>query len=102
MDKPKARFNFRLAVTLTFEECGRTSQGISQNISETGVLIHSSTRPTRGAVARLEFEEFEAEAEVVWTKETDYGRLFGMRFLSMGWGDRSALTGLFELMEEYG
>ena len=100
MEKSAPRFNIQLVVAMTFEERGTTAQGVSQNISETGVLIRSSAMAPRGAVARLEFTEFKTKAEVIWTRETEDGLLLGMRFLSMGWGDRRALNKILESVAE--
>ena len=100
MEQSAPRFDIQLVVALAFEGCGTTVQGVSQNISETGVLIRSSALAPRGAVARLEFKEFATKAEVIWTRETDEGLLLGMRFLSVGWGDRRALNKIFESMAE--
>jgi hypothetical protein len=102
MEKPAPRVNIQLVVALEFEECGTTAQGVSQNISETGVLIRSSKLAPRGAVARLEFKEFKTEAEVIWTKEAEHGLLLGMRFLSMGWRARKALSDILESTGEEG
>ena len=76
--------------------------GVSQNISGTGVLIRAFVTAEPGAGVHLAVKEFNAVAEVGWTKKTEGGLSLGMEFVSMGWGDRSALNRLFEFMHEHG
>ena len=49
----------------------------------------------------LEFKEFTAKTEIIWTKTIDEGVLLGMKFISMGRQDRRALARLFEFMNEH-
>lgn len=66
------------------------------NISETGVLVRASKLMPRGTAVDLEFKDFSAQGEVIWTKQTNQGFLLGMRFVSLGWRARRVVRGLLE------
>ena len=102
MERPAPRIDIRLVIELIFEDYGPTIQGVSENISETGVLVRASGIARQGTTVRLEFKEFGVHAELIWRKETRDGILLGMRFLSIEWGNRNALTHVFEFMEKHG
>ena len=100
MELPSPRKNIRLEVALTFEGSGATVRGVAENISDTGVLVHSPIIEPLGTVVRLEFKEFNAKGEIIWTRETDEGALLGMRIVSMGWRGWQAISGFQELSDE--
>ncbi len=101
-DRPKPRVSKRLAVTLSFEGSGIVEDGVVENISETGVLVRTTTKQPVGAIAQIDFGEFEAKGEVIWSEESDDGTLLGMRLVSMGWDGWKTIRGFFETAEEEG
>jgi hypothetical protein len=101
-ERPAPRINIRLIIELICEDCEPMIQGVSENISETGVLVRTSGIARQGTTVHLEFKEFGVHADLVWRKDTRDGILLGIRFLSIGWGDPKALTHVFEFMEKHG
>ena len=77
MELPASRKNIRLEVALTFEGSGVTVRAVAENISETGVLVRSPIMEPLGTVVGLEFREFKAKGEIIWTREIDEGALRG-------------------------
>ena len=94
-DLPAPRADIRLSVTLTFE--GPPSPAVSVNLSETGVLVRSGRQAPIGSLVQLEFKEFKAKGELIWTGKTDdAGVLLGMKFVSIGRRDLGVVRGLVE------
>ncbi len=96
-DLPAPRADIRLSVTLTFEESPLPALAISVNLSETGVLVRSGRQAPRGSLVQLEFTEFKAKGELIWTRKTDdAGVLLGMKFVSIGRRDLGVVRSLVE------
>lgn len=97
MDRPAPRVNVKLPVTLTLNGSPLPTRGISVNLSETGVLVRAARRAERGTLVQLDFPEFKAKGEVIWTRDAgEEGTLLGMRFASIGWRDRRFVRSLVE------
>jgi hypothetical protein len=93
---PARRRNIALPVELTFQPSGETANGISMNISATGVLVNASKPTPRGTVVRMKFKKFSAQGEVMWTKDANEGFLLGMQFAVLGWRARRVVRRLVE------
>ena len=102
-DHPAPRIGIRLPVTLTFEETGITAEGVSENMSETGILVVTSLEPQPGGVVDLEVGSFDARAELVWSRKlgTNEVRL-GMRFTQIGQQAQDFLGGFRKYLDEHG
>jgi hypothetical protein len=98
-DGPAPRIDIRLSVVLTFDGIPTPAAGISANLSESGVLIQVGREVPRGTKVGLEFKEFKAKGEVIWTKKRESGALIGVRFLSLKGRDRKAVRDLVALHE---
>lgn len=71
----------------------------TQNISETGVLVWSPQRASRGDRLEIQFPTFSAPVEVIWVREMDKLMILGLKFLDMSRKDRKALDQLLDLPE---
>ena len=71
------------------------------NLSETGILVQCKRLFPKGTAIQLDFKEFKAKGEVIWTQESaDSGRLLGMRFVSLGWRDKRFIRSLVAAAED--
>ncbi len=59
------------------------------------MLVSSPVVQPSGTLVRLEFVEFKAKGEVIWTEETDEGALLGLRLVSMGWQGWKTIRAFF-------
>jgi len=67
--------------------------GTSVNLSETGMLVRTSTLCPRGTRVGFQLADVTGKGEVIWTRQTEEGEAFvGLRFLSLGRRDRKSLT----------
>jgi hypothetical protein len=98
-DDPAPRIDIRLSVVLTFDGIATPAAGISMNLSESGVLVQVGREVPRGTRVSLEFKEFKAKGEVIWTKKRESGALLGIRFLTLRGRDRKAVRDLVSLGE---
>lgn len=98
-DGPAPRIDIRLSVVLTFDGIPTNVAGISVNLSESGVLVQVGREVPRGTKVGLEFKEFKAKGEVIWTKKRESGAFLGIRFLSLKGRDRKAVRDLVALAE---
>ena len=96
-DGPARRIDIRLSVVLTFEGIPTPAPGITANLSETGVLVQVGREVPRGTRVSLEFKEFKAKGEVIWTKKRESGALVGVRFAPLKGKDRKAVRDLVDL-----
>ena len=95
--RPAPRANVRLAVTLVFDGSDLQVPAVSVNLSETGVLVRTARRTSRGTLAELEFKEFRARGEVIWTGQTsEEGVLLGMKFVSISRSHRKFVRELVQ------
>ena len=96
-DSPAPRADIRLSVTLTFDGPPLPTPAVSVNLSETGVLVRSGRQAPRGAPVQLEFKEFKAKGELIWTGKTDdAGVLLGIKFVSIGRRDLGVVRSLVD------
>ena len=89
-----------MPVKLLFEGAGTPLDAVAENISETGVLIRSPVAQPVGALARLDFGEFDARGEVIWSEESEGSHLLGMRLVSMGWDGWRTIRSFFETEDD--
>jgi hypothetical protein len=96
-EQPATRINIRLSATLQSDDTSSPIPAVSVNLSETGVLLTVGRRARRGSQVQLEFREFRAKGEVIWTAKRDGGgHLVGVRFLSLRRRDRKVLEQLLQ------
>jgi hypothetical protein len=98
-DSPAHRVDIRLSVVLNIEGTATRAAAVSVNLSESGVLLQVGREVPRGTKVGLEFKEFKAKGEVIWTKKRESGALIGIRFLSLKGSDRKAVRNLVALGE---
>ena len=96
-DGPARRIDVRLSVVLHFDGIATPAAGISVNLSESGVLVQVGREVPRGTRVALEFKEFKAKGEVIWTKKRESGALLGVRFAALKGKDRKAVRDLVDL-----
>ena len=88
------RYDITLEVRLIPENSNGRFHGVSQNISETGILVLAERTEPRGTMARVEFSKFTGTGEVIGTRDTEEEFLIGMRFVSLSRGRLETLTQL--------
>ena len=91
---PAPRYTIRLVVNLTVEGSPASIRGVTQNLSSTGVLIQASKQVARGSAVRMDFKDFKANGEIIWSHRREEEILLGVRFVSLGWGARRTLNGI--------
>ena len=97
MSIPAPRCELRVSFTLILHHPAGKFHGLTRNISESGMLVASTTTRPHGAPVYFESQIFSGEAVVIWTRETDEGKvLLGLKFVSLSRRDRNALHALLE------
>lgn len=97
MSIPAPRYELRLSFTLILHHPAGKFHGLRRNISESGMLVASTTTRPPGAPVYFESQIFSGEAVVICTRETDEGKvLFGLKFVSFSRRDRDALHKFLE------
>jgi hypothetical protein len=72
-------------VQMTFDGASPSIQGVSVNLSTTGMLVRSHLPKPRGTPLSFDFPLFEGRGQVVWSAESvDGDALLGMKFLLIG------------------
>ncbi len=99
---PAPRITVKLPVTLTFEESSTTAKGISENMSETGVLVLTSRKEPEGAIAKLSFQTFDATAEVRWAATVEGDVRLGMKFVYIDERGREFVHRFSEYLRDHG
>ena len=95
-DIPAPRYDIELSVRLIPSDPEKTFRGVSQNLSETGVLVRAERSEPLRTMLRVEFPVFAASGEVIWTRETgeDLGVFLGMKFQALSSEDKRMLLRL--------
>jgi c-di-GMP-binding flagellar brake protein YcgR len=99
MTEPAPRFDIALPVELTEGREEARFQGVSVNISESGMLVRAEQERPRGTTLSFSFAPFGGTAQVIWIRqlveeqeEGAAGTLLGMKFVSMKRHDRKTLV----------
>jgi hypothetical protein len=98
-DGPAPRIDIRLSAVLTFDGIPTRAAGVSVNLSESGVLLQVGREVPRGTRVGVEFKEFRAKGEVIWTKKRESGSLIGIRFLTLKGRDLKTVRDLVALAD---
>jgi hypothetical protein len=79
------RYAIELEVELRSRDTDFAFVGITENLSESGLLVRTWRTEPKGTLFDLTFPTFRGAAEVVWTRESDEqeGAGLGMRFVSL-------------------
>jgi hypothetical protein len=95
MTEPAPRFDIALPVELIEEQAGSRFQGVSINISESGMLVRAEEARPKGTRLSFSFAPFGGIAQVIWIRSLAEGEesrtLLGMKFVSMKRHDRKTL-----------
>jgi hypothetical protein len=84
-------------VGLAVEGSHARTRGVTRNLSSTGALIQAGKLLDRGSAVRMEFKDFKAKGEVVWSRRPDDEILLGVKFVSLGWRARRAVDSFLQL-----
>ena len=95
---PAPRYDIELSVQLFPQGSDDGFNGVTKNMSQTGVLVSGENDQPLGAIVRLKFPEFEWTAQVIWTRDTEKELrvLLGMKFLSLSSEDQKMLVRLLK------
>jgi hypothetical protein len=90
---PAPRYDVSLPVELSIPSTKVRFSGVSENLSETGVLLRASALLPLRAVVQLQFPGFASVGEVIWSRNVPGNEsvLIGMRFLETSREDRKIL-----------
>ena len=100
---PAPRIGIALPVKMTLEGTGVTAKGISENMSETGILVVTSIEPQRGGGVDLEVGSFRARAELIWSRKLAEGEVrLGMKFTHLGREAQNFLSGFRTYLDDHG
>ena len=93
MTVPAPRFVIPLPVELSIPATKVRFEGVSENISATGVLVRAKQLLPLRASVHLQFPEFATEGEIIWSRSLseEASVLMGLRFVGMSGDAQRAL-----------